>query len=75
MLPSSSPLALEDLGWASFQDLAMAYAEDLFSGPVTTYAKSWDGGVDGNTAWSCLETPCPGAPGRSRPSTRVAPPL
>lgn len=47
MLPSASPLALEDLGWASFQDLAMAYAEDLLDAPVTTYAKSWDGGVDG----------------------------
>jgi len=47
MLPSASHLALEDLGWASFQDLAMAYAEDLFGSPVTTFAKVWDGGVDG----------------------------
>ncbi|WP_295219264.1 hypothetical protein [uncultured Brevundimonas sp.] len=47
MLPSAHRLALEDLGWASFQDLAMAFAEDLLDAPVTSYARSWDGGVDG----------------------------
>lgn len=60
MLPSSSPLALEYLGWASFQDLAMAYAEDLFSGPVTTYAKTWDGGVDGEHGVLVLGSVIPG---------------
>lgn len=47
MLPSAHGLALEDLGWASFQDLAMAFAEDFLDAPVTSYARSWDGGVDG----------------------------
>lgn len=47
MLPSAHRLALEDLGWASFQDLAMAFAEDFLDAPVTSYARSWDGGVDG----------------------------
>lgn len=49
MLPSAHHLALEDLGWASFQDLAIAYAEDLLEMPVITYAKVWDGGVDGES--------------------------
>ena len=39
MLPSAHHLALEDLGWASFQDLAIAYAKDLLGMPVITYAK------------------------------------
>lgn len=50
MLPPAAAFALEDLGWASFQDLAMAYAEDLLGAPVTTYARTWDGGVDGEQA-------------------------
>ncbi len=60
MLPSASPLALEDLGWASFQDLAIAYAEDLFGNPVTTYAKTWDGGVDGEHGLLVLGDAPPG---------------
>lgn len=44
MLPSTSPLVIENFGWGSFQDLAMAFAEDLFGGPVTTYAETWQGG-------------------------------
>ncbi|WP_184717355.1 hypothetical protein [Caulobacter sp.] len=50
MLPAANHLALEELGWASFQDLAIAYAEDLFGAPVISYAKTWDGGVDGELA-------------------------
>jgi hypothetical protein len=46
MLPAQAPLALESLGWSSFQDLAVAYAEDVLQTRLITYAKSRDLGAD-----------------------------
>lgn len=46
MLPNANPQALEALGWASFQDLAVAYAEDVLGADLIVFAKSRDGGVD-----------------------------
>lgn len=46
-LPSQSTLALEELGWSSFQDLAVALCEDLFTLPVSTFSPTKDRGIDG----------------------------
>ncbi|OYW34711.1 MAG: hypothetical protein B7Y12_00570 [Rhizobiales bacterium 24-66-13] len=58
MLPSTSSVALEELGWSSFQDLALAYAEDFFDIPFVSFAKGKDGGSDGEqTIFTQAEQP------------------
>lgn len=47
MLPAQNSLALEELGWSSFQDLAVAVCEDVFDLPVMTFSPTKDKGVDG----------------------------
>ena len=60
MLPNLSSIALEELGWSSFQDLAVAYAEDFFGAPFISYAKGRDGGSDGqDTLFTPLDVHTP----------------
>ena len=47
MLPVQSGLALEELGWSSFQDLSIALCEDIFSHPVNSFSPTKDRGIDG----------------------------
>jgi hypothetical protein len=47
MLPAKSTLALEDLGWSSFQDLAIAVCEDILNTQANTFSPTRDMGIDG----------------------------
>lgn len=47
MLPTQDTLALEQLGWSSFQDLAIAVCEDLLGLPIATFSPTKDLGIDG----------------------------
>lgn len=57
MLPNVNSLALESLGWASFQDLAVAYAEDVLSSDLIVFAKSRDGGIDARESLFVASSP------------------
>lgn len=61
VLPNATSFALESLGWASFQDLAVAYAEDVLGSDLVVFAKSRDGGVDARESLFTASSACKGA--------------